>query len=146
MRSENMNFWKCLTIWSRSNYSKTYLWSKSRILWKFTRRVWMGFFLALLVRPVWPVRRTGLTGLAWQLSILPSSRVKQWNIFIFTPPPTLPPSPSPCFLFSRAQRAPIGDLEFQPRKKSFLLGIWCTSPTWPLSQGGPSFSSQNFRL
>jgi hypothetical protein len=37
-----------------------------------------GIFLALLVRPVWPVRRTGLTGLAWQSPILPSSRVKQW--------------------------------------------------------------------
>ena len=89
MRSENMNFLKCLTIWSRSNYSKTSLWSKSRILWifsrilwKFTRRVWMGFFLALLVRPVWPVRHTGLTGLAWQSPILPSSQVKQWNLFI----------------------------------------------------------------
>ena len=90
-------------------------------------------------RPVWPVCLTDLTGLAWQLSFYSSPTGNTVKLSLFTlhrHPFTVPFSPP-------RTRCPIGDFKVQPRKKVFLWGIWCTSPAWPLSQGGPSFSSPN---
>ena len=93
--------------------------------------------LAARGRPVWPVCPTGLTGHVWQLLFYPLHGPHSKNLIPFTTPPT--PLCSPLCL--TCTRHPVGDLEFQSRKRRSLCGIWTSSPAWPCSQAGPSSSS-----
>ena len=75
------------------------------------------------------------------VTIYPPHGPHSKNLISFTSPPT--PFHPPLSL-TRTKR-PIDDLEFQPRKRRSLCGIWTSSLACPCSQPGPSSSPSKSR-